>query len=155
MTEYFELGPNETNSLESWNHFRWYLDEVEELVMQQTNLRDLQTFAKALAKEGNALRDQRLLMGSSPANLFRTHYSVGFCRAIVQPGDMIFAIDGVRVPLILRRHDGTSSGYRVVGECYLWAALELDYWNPGTKKGIWSSRPYDLGQVQTRMIEIY
>jgi hypothetical protein len=44
--------------------------------------------------------------------------------------------------------------YRIVGHCYVWAACELDYWCPGTHKGRWLERPFDLGEG-TRMIEIY
>jgi hypothetical protein len=51
------------------------------------------------------------------------------------PGDFIFAIDGAHQPLILRPislrnfslADGNPLMYRIVGECYLWAAMELDY----------------------------
>jgi hypothetical protein len=47
----------------------------------------------------------------------------------------VWAIDGVRAPLILRKTGWLQ--YRVVSECYLWAALELDCWNPDSKKGLW------------------
>lgn len=67
-------------------------------------------------------------------------------------GDAIFAVDGVSTPLILR--EIKPGEYRIVSECYLWAALELDYWNPGTKKGRWGTRHYDHGCEQTRMITI-
>jgi hypothetical protein len=123
-------------------------------VRDQTNVEDMWTFKAALGQEENSPRDEGIIVGNSPVNVFRTHYSVGFCRTKLRPGDMIFAVDGVRVPLALRRRDSTSLVYRVVSECYLWAALELDYWNPGTRKGVWSSRPYNLGKVQTRMIQL-
>jgi hypothetical protein len=138
----FELGPNETNGL-PWDREK-----------HRTNLEDLRTFEEALDQEKNASRDDGIAVGDGFVKLFRTYYSAGFCRIKLRPNDMIFAVDGVRAPLVLRRHDDHSSLYRVISECYLWAALELDYWNPGTHKGIWSSRPHDLGQVQTRMIEI-
>jgi hypothetical protein len=84
--------------------------------------------------------------------MFRTHYSVGFSTANHKAGDQIFAIDGVHEPFLLRQvRPGT---YRIVGRCYLWAAGELDYWNPGTYKGLWMERPVDLGEG-TRIIEIY
>jgi hypothetical protein len=154
MTAYFELGPNETNSLDS----RYYLDriwhEIERLIelRPRTNLVDLYAFMEVFS--GHAPRVENSVLSSVPLSMFRTHYSVGFCRVKLRRQDVIFAVDGVRTPLVLRKHHGASSAYKVVGECYLWAALELDYWNPGTKKGIWRSRPYDLGQVQTRRIEI-
>ena len=123
---------------------------------QQTNLKDLLAFAKALDREEKATWGYDVDGFGNRVIVFRASYSIGFCRARVQPGDMIFAVDGVRTPLIVRRDFRTSSVvYNVIGECYLWAALELDYWNPGTHKGIWTSRLHDLGQVQTRMIEIY
>ena len=155
ITAYFELGPNETNSFESIEILKKCYFDTDWLMALQMNLEDLQAFVKILNSDQIAERHKGFDLERVPPSLFRTYYSIGFCRSELRRGDMIFAVDGVRVPLILRRHDGTSSGYRVVGECYLWAALELDYWNPGTKKGVWSSRPYDLGQVQTRMIEIY
>lgn len=68
------------------------------------------------------------------------------------PGDHIFAIDGAALLLILRP---ISHGvYRIVGPCYLWAALDLDYWSPGSHKGLWLQRPFDLGEG-THVIEIY
>jgi len=139
----FEPGSNESGSL-SWNEVR-----------QRTSMEDLRTFQRILSREKIAPRGEGFVVGDGFVKLFRTYYSVGFCRIRLRPSDMIFAVDGVRAPLVLRRHDHNSSLYRVIGDCYLWAALELDYWNPGTKKGIWSSWPYDLGQIQTRMIEIY
>jgi hypothetical protein len=161
MNAYFELGPNETNSPESINYFELHVTKALSFlqswiwVERRTNLKDLQAFTDVLNQEKDAPRVEDFVLDSGPVEVFRTYYSIGFCRAMVRPGDMIFAVDGVRAPLVLRRKNGTSSGYKVIGECYLWAALELDYWNPGTRKGIWSSRPCDLGQVQTRMIEIY
>jgi hypothetical protein len=88
------------------------------------------------------------------ATVFRTYYSVGFTsRHLYRAGDYVFAIDGAPYPFLLRKIG--QGKYRIVGMCYVWAALELDYWNPGTRKGIWLDRPYDLGQEQTQMIEIY
>ncbi|KAH7408591.1 heterokaryon incompatibility protein-domain-containing protein [Phaeosphaeria sp. MPI-PUGE-AT-0046c] len=85
-------------------------------------------------------------------SLFRTHYSVGSSRSWHTVGDHVFAIDGVSWPLLLRPVG--SGTYRIVGLCYLWAAANLDYWCPGTFKGLWLEKPFDLG-AQTRMIEIY
>ncbi|OAL55027.1 hypothetical protein IQ07DRAFT_284143 [Pyrenochaeta sp. DS3sAY3a] len=95
--------------------------------------------------------------------IFRTHYSIGCTSCMYSPGDFIFAIDGAHEPLILRPinpsnsplADGDLPMYRIVGKCYLWAAMELNYWNPGSYKGIWKHEPYDLGREQTRMITIY
>jgi len=90
---------------------------------------------------------------------FFSHFSVGIASfdrrdsGILQPGDEIFAIDGARTPFILRNTGDFS--YRVVSECYLWAAMELDCWNPGTKKGKWGENVERPTATQTRMIEIH
>ncbi|CAN9325885.1 unnamed protein product [Alternaria alternata] len=69
-----------------------------------------------------------------------------------QPGDEIFAIDGARVPFVLRK---TITGqYKMMSACYMWAALDLDCWNPGTKKGRWGPDLERPAGEQTRMIEI-
>ncbi|KAH6878208.1 heterokaryon incompatibility protein-domain-containing protein [Alternaria rosae] len=67
--------------------------------------------------------------------------------------DEIFAIDGAKEPFILRRAEGQQ--YRVVSACYLWAAWDLDCWNPGSKKGRWGPGVVRPTIEQTRMIEIY
>jgi len=85
--------------------------------------------------------------------VFHTHYSVGFSGSFILPDDEILAIDGVRYLFILR-NVGTSV-YRIVGTCYLWGGMRLDYWNPGSYLGIWTHRRFDLGSEQTRIIEIY
>jgi hypothetical protein len=86
------------------------------------------------------------------STMFRTHYSVGFSTSNHIAGDHIFVLDGTYVPLMLRQVG--PDRYRIVGHCYLWAAWELDYWSPGTHRGLWLERPFDLGEG-TRMIEIY
>ena len=86
------------------------------------------------------------------ALMFQTHYSVGFTTTNHNPGDCVFAVDGIPEPLLLRSLG--NNNYRVLGRCYLWAALELDYWNPGSRLGLWPDRPYDLGPEQTRMITL-
>lgn len=91
-------------------------------------------------------------INSRSTNLFHTNYSVGFTDCEYHINDHIFIIDSVSQPMLLR--EASSGTYRIIGPCYLWAATELDYWNPGTHKGLWPDRPYDLGE-QTRMIEIY
>jgi hypothetical protein len=151
---YFELGPNETNSLGSIHYFEQREFDTKKLMGCRTNIKDLHEFRKGCI-DRYARSNEGFVRAGGPSSMFRTHYSVGFSSVKVEHQDYIFAVDGVRTPLVLRKNNGASPGYRVVGECYLWAALELDYWNPGTRKGIWSSRPYDLGQVQTRMIEIF
>lgn len=96
-------------------------------------------------------------------HVFTTKYSVGFAGSGFEDGDEIFAIDGVSVPFVLRRVEPRRQGgemqYEIVGECYLWAALHLDCWIPGSRKGRWLndySRRQHPNEVegQTRMIKI-
>ena len=70
------------------------------------------------------------------------------------PNDQIFAIDGARTTFVLRESDHIHGNYEIVDECYLWAALELDCWNPGTKKGRWGQGVKRPTTAQTRMINI-
>jgi hypothetical protein len=105
------------------------------------NLDDLIDFAKTAVKHGKSRR------------MFTTSNSVGFTRDAFQFMDEIWAIDGARVPFILRKIGPKT--YRIVGECYLWAALELDYWNPGTRKGRWNENEPAHNEQQTHMIEIH
>lgn len=70
---------------------------------------------------------------NAPLEVFSTHYSLGPTTAHFTAGDAVFTVDGVSMPLILRRTD--AQRYMIIGECYLWAALELDYLNSGSKKG--------------------
>jgi len=84
---------------------------------------------------------------------FLSHFSVGCVQTSIQTGDEIFAVDGVGSPLVLRK-TGVNQ-YRIVTECWLLAALELDCWNPGTKKGRWGEDVERPTETQTRMIEIY
>jgi hypothetical protein len=105
------------------------------------NLDDLIDFAKTAVKHGESRR------------MFTTSNSVGFAREGFQFSDEIWAIDGARVPFILRKIGPKT--YRIVGECYLWAALELDYWNPGTRKGRWSEDRPAHNEQQTHFIEIH
>jgi hypothetical protein len=108
----------------------------------KTNERDLRTFVRYI--EANKLAEDALM--------FQTHYSVGFTTANHDPGDNVFAVDGIPEPLLLRPLGNEK--YRFLGRCYLWAALELDYWNVGSHLGLWPDRPYDLGSEQTRMITL-
>jgi hypothetical protein len=100
--------------------------------------------------------------------LFSSHFSIGFASVgfwlerfepdylLIRPnlvvGDEIFAVDGVPVLLILRKICDLQ--YIIVGECYLWSALQLDCWHPGTKKGRWGPGVERPTGTQTRMIEI-
>jgi len=59
---------------------------------------------------------------SSYAYGFVTRFSVGCAGVDFEEGDEIFAIDGASVPFILRPTGHNK--YRLVGECYLWAALD-------------------------------
>jgi len=109
----------------------------------QLNEVDLQAF----------IADVNNHVSSEKARVFHTVYSVGFSDSSFIAGDSVFAIDGASEPLLLRMiGDGV---YRIVGSCYLWAALELDYWVPNSRKGLWPDRPYHFECQQTQMIEIY
>jgi hypothetical protein len=85
--------------------------------------------------------------------MFTTSNSVGFARCELQKGDEIWAIDGARAPFVLRRT--AAKIFHIIDECYLWAALELDYWNPGTGKGRLHDRKPAPYKEQTHIIEIH
>jgi hypothetical protein len=145
--KYFSLTSGMEDMIESNR-----IDNIPQDLGEWTNESDLQAFEKSFnLSRGHARGCQ----------LFETQYSVGHVsrelpklRSSVnfREGDAIFAVDGVSTPLILR--EIRPGEYMIVSECYLWAALELDYWNPGTKKGRWGTRHYDHGCEQTRMITI-
>jgi hypothetical protein len=101
--------------------------------------------------------DQFLQVGlQSPFWLmFSSNFSVGYRPWNLEPQgvDEIFAIVGIERLFILRKTE--SQQYRIVSTCYLWAAWELDCWNPGTKKGRWGPDVSRPNVEQTRMIEIY
>jgi hypothetical protein len=63
--------------------------------------------------------------------MFCTRYSVGFAENSFEAGDVVFAVDGATSPMILRSCG--ENQYKVVGECYLWAAAEKNYWSVGTE----------------------
>lgn len=90
---------------------------------------------------------------------FLTDHSVGLSPIALHSkwgtsvGCEVFAIDGVGDPFIL--HQIEPNRYRVVSPCYLWAALELDCWNPGSCKGEWVSGVRNRYKEQTRIIEIH
>jgi hypothetical protein len=132
------------------SHYRWTLPffrrapsaENPQDLAQGANLEDIEIFIRA--------------WGSHRVSTvwFTTRFSVGYAREGFEVGDEVFALDGARAPWILRNTgDGT---YQIVGECYLWAALELDVWNPGTKKGRWGEEDcWQSTERQTRFIEIH
>jgi hypothetical protein len=62
---------------------------------------------------------------SGDETIFRTYYSVGFTASHCLPGDGVFAIDSAHHPFLLRSVD--HGVYRIVGKCYVWAAMNLDY----------------------------
>ena len=120
-----------------------YPTKLNSQMRDRTNLGDLRAFEKLLDLERQAswrldhsLITDSLITGNGDFNLFGTHYSVGFTRVKLESRDCIFAVDGVPTPLLLRRHPLRGSACRLVGECYLWAAL-------------------DTGKVLTQTIEIY
>ena len=138
---FFQSG--QTNSIPDFN-----LDIPANLPLEQAqaylshvNVPDLLAFIEAAARDGGSL-------------IFLGNYSVGMAQhKSFEPEDAIFAIDGVKSLVILRE---TSSHYfRVICTCYVFAALELGYWNPETKKGRWRTNLQGPRGRQTRMINIY
>jgi hypothetical protein len=122
-------------SLGQWIHSATTAD----IGIPRTNLIDVKIFFEQAEK--------------SAVRFFSSHFSLGFTRRDIEKGDEIFAVDGMRTPLILRRTGGDE--YRIVAACWLWAALELDCWIPGTKKGRWGPDVERPTVKQTRMIEIH
>lgn len=116
-------------------------DRVTEQNSPGINVPDLLAFMKTLMHT----EDDR--------KLFATHYSIGHARGDIRSGDGVYVLDGARSPLVLRNVGPHE--YTIVTLCYLWAALELDYWNPGTQKGLWGSRHHDHACEQTQTIVIH
>jgi hypothetical protein len=116
-------------------------DEVRRDEICDCNWEDLIAFASVAKARGKY------------KSIFLAENSIGFASWSFQSDDEIWAIDGARVPFILRKTGPNT--YRIVTECYLWAALELDYWNPGTKKGRWSENRPAHNEQQTHVIEIH
>lgn len=85
--------------------------------------------------------------------MFVTRSSVGFTRGSFKEDDDIFAVDGARAPLILRRR--LAQSYKLVSECYLWVPLGLDCWNPGMKEGRWGPDVPRPNNQRARIIEIH
>ena len=104
----------------------YYVKAIEHVA----NFADLLTFEQAVRKEYANITEilgkrQQSSRGNELLTLFHTHYSVGFCRVHFRAGDVVFAVDGLSTPLILRKVG--QQQYEIIGGCYLWAALELDY----------------------------
>jgi hypothetical protein len=116
-------------------------DEVHQDEIPECNMKDLIAFATVAKARGGSRQ------------MFLTRYSIGFANSGFETDDEIWAIDGARVPFILRKTGPNT--YRIVRECYLWAALELDYWNPGTRKGRWSEVRPAHDEQQTHIIDVY
>jgi hypothetical protein len=132
------------------SYYRWTLPffrrapsaENPQDLAQGANLEDIEVFVRAWGNH------------RASTEWFTTRFSVGYARAGFEVGDEVFALDGARAPWILRKIGDDT--YQIVGECYLWAALELDVWNPGTKKGRWGEEDCQQStERQTRSIEIH
>lgn len=86
-------------------------------------------------------------------DIFQTTQSIGFASGNYREGDHVFAIDGAKAPFILRTIG--KNQYRIVSDCYLWAAFDLTFWNSGTRKGRWANWTTDSpGEERTRTIEL-
>jgi hypothetical protein len=85
--------------------------------------------------------------------IFCAYKSVDFAHSGFGSGNEIWALDGARAPLVLRKTGHKK--LRIVSECYLWAALELDHWNPGTGKGRVHEKKSAPYAIQTHIIEIH
>ena len=135
--------------------FRTSIWPIDGLVSKGLFLKDL--FSKEKPDSKSKDLDCFLKMGgrNDSWRMFSSHFSVGYRSQDVQPrkADDIFAIDGAKALFILRKVEGQQ--YRIVSACYLYAAWELDCWNPGTKKGRWGPGVKRPNTEQTRMIEIY
>lgn len=115
-------------------------DVLTEQNAPDLNIQDLRSFVRILKKAGSLM-------------LFTTHYSVGLADGPIRPGDAVYVLDGARAPFVLRK--AGLDQYRIVTVCYLWSALRLDYWNPGTKKGLWGTKHHDHECEQTQTIVVH
>jgi hypothetical protein len=162
ILKFFRKTPRQ--SAEKWSHMQRgplekLLHEDEQDTLRVWNLP--QRFPHYVYKEipynlhdlASFLRDGR--RWGEGRYLFETNNSVGFTNGNHREGDQVFAIDGAKSPFILRRVSEEKNQYKIVSDCYLWAALELDYWNPGTRKGFWEDGDdRQPREEQTRMIEL-
>jgi hypothetical protein len=118
-----------------------------------TDLESLLSFEHDLVNEYYPPRPSKVLVNiGMQFRMFTTNYSVGFSHSLLRPGDIVFAVDYIQTPLILR--ECAPGCHQIIGECYLSSALELEYWDPGCGKGRWSSRPYDHGSDRASTIII-
>jgi hypothetical protein len=90
---------------------------TEEIDIPFYNTKDLTYFLADAEEYGHSRR------------MFHTIYSVGFSEHCFEAADVICAIDGATSPMILRNCG--ENQYKVVGECYLWAAAEKNHWSVG------------------------
>jgi len=88
----------------------------------------------------------------SDGTLFSTQFSVGMTDWVPQMGDEIFAIDGATMPFILRATGPRQ--YQIVGPCFLWAALNQDYWSVRKEEMANEWGLHGPAREQTEMIEI-
>ncbi|CAI6335625.1 unnamed protein product [Periconia digitata] len=73
--------------------------------------------------------------------VFRTRYSIGHTPSHYTAEALtIFAVDGVRDPLILQKTETNEHSYKIIDGCYLLAALELDRLNTPHSTGLWNYR---------------
>jgi len=122
--------------------FRYFVKDHDSGTTFRFNLEDLREFLDKASRTGYQEK------------IFETTYSIGIALLGFREGDEIWAIDGVRAPLILRKTGWLR--YRVVMECHLWAALELDCWNPGSKKGLWGADVDPIAhREQTHFIDLH
>jgi hypothetical protein len=96
------------------------------------NLHDLASFIRDGLKWGEGRQ------------IFQTDCTIGFTHGNYREGDQVYVIDGAKAPFILRSVG--ENQYKIVSDCYLWAALSLDYWQSGTVN--------QAHESQTRMIEL-
>jgi hypothetical protein len=94
---------------------------VLEKDLPYVNLEDLRAFPGAV-RSRLVLGNYHHVADEAPL-VFASHFSLGRAAPGFRQGDQIWAVDGATVPLVLRK---AGSEYRLVGECYLWAALDLD-----------------------------
>ena len=157
----FEKTPGCTNSISVIEELRRgtlyrhmdseQLQQSLDCLNEEANLEDVLAFERVL-EEQHKENDEALMIGEEEPMVFFTHNSIGLSKAKFGKGDLVFAVDGVKTTLILRKNGPQQ--YKIVGECYLWAAFELDYWNAESKKGRRRTRPYDHDYNQTQIIEI-
>ncbi|KAH3982686.1 hypothetical protein HBI26_021110 [Parastagonospora nodorum] len=104
----------------------------------------------------NALLEEAQQCTDKLLSPFYSSNSLGFApggQHSLKENDEVWVLDGARSPFVLRKTGDKT--FRIVSECYLWAALELDYWNPGSGKGRLCGRQLAPYAEQTHIIEIH